>query len=85
MTTCCAWCGSIQSVDLVRLVRSGLSHGICIVCMPGAFGREATLTFIKKDLKSAACLLCVNGLRTATLTATSDRSNCNHTNEALNA
>lgn len=41
MTTACAWCGAITNVDLAALWRSGLSHGICEVCMPRVFGQRA--------------------------------------------
>jgi hypothetical protein len=47
MTTACAWCDSVQSVDLVALCRSGLSHGVCVACMPGAFGQEACDRYIE--------------------------------------
>ncbi len=62
MTTACAWCDSVQSVDLVALCRSGLSPGVCPACMPRVFGRRAFEAYLAKT-PGAACQLCVNGVQ----------------------
>ena len=83
MTTACAWCGSVQSVDLVQLVKSGLSHGVCVVCMPIAFGREAFERYLFKA-DNAACLICVNGLEGVKEAVTFRTPRCHSPKEALN-
>lgn len=84
MTTACAWCDSVQSVDLAQLAKSGLSHGICVACMPRAFGRGALMAYLA-HAKKATCLICVNGLKLEPEAGTSQHASWNHISGGLNA
>lgn len=78
MTTACAWCDSVQSVALVALCRSGLSHGVCVACMPRAFGPETAKKYLE-TLPETHQLDCVNVLQATTEATTSMTGSYNHT------
>jgi hypothetical protein len=73
-----------MGVDLVLLALRGLSHGVCLACMPTAFGHRAFSAYLEHH-PEAICEVCVIGQKVQPEGATFGRDGCNRAIGGVNA